>query len=161
MEDKVVNISSWGKISIWNADNGQAILHANTHFSRLQGLLCSGGGDTIFNCNSSKIRRLKICRDEGLRSVETIDLNQLGLEFTNWFEDMNKQLYYGLVGVQLIEKVLVICYIVKNDRKDVNTIKLAFVPSERRRGKYKLLFNSSPNTGGGHVRPVKSKFLAL
>ena len=135
MEDKVVHISSWGKISIWNAENGESIRHINTNFSRLQGLLCSGGRDTIYNCNSSKIRRLRLCRDKGLKSVDTIDLKLLGLEFANWFEDMNNQLYYGLVGLELMEKVLVVCYIVKNDHEDINTIKLAFIPLDRQAGK--------------------------
>ncbi len=134
LEDKVVHITSWGQISIWNAETGQRIAYANTQCPRLQGLLCSGR-DTIINCNSSRITRFRLSPDGRLQPEDEIDLTKLGLEFTNWFKDMENQLYYALVGVELIEKVLIICYIVKNGRKNINTIKLAFIHLERQAGK--------------------------
>ena len=139
-EDQIFAVSASGNIPVWDAKSGQHLYSIDTFPGPEKGIQIAGN-DVII----SSPLEVAIYREANCKKLDLVDLSTLGLDYLNGGkyveieseDDYSIQFVYrNLVGVQMIQNVLVICYTVNDVNRESCLVQLAFLPMNKNQGVY-------------------------
>ena len=142
-DDRVFAVSALSTIPVWDLKTGQFLYNLDTYPGPEKGIQIFGSSIVVWTPMEAAIykedtnKKLKLSSEQdltmlGLDYLTAGQLDESGDEYSIQF------IHRNLVGVQLIQNVLAICYIINDVNRDSCLVKLAFLPMKQTKGKIEI-----------------------